>query len=239
MACTLVGAFPLTGCRDDDPATEVEKIDVNLSNLSNLGDVLVDENDMTLYFFIKDVGGLSMCEDGCLYVWPVFYHVDISVANALDTIDFGVITRNDGSKQATYKGWLLSYHGRNAVVNYVNEEGIGGIWYFAKPNYTVILANQEVHGQGVDYFVYPLGDTPYFFTNDGQDVSHCADGCLTAWPIFNRGLDAIVPSILTASDFGQIDSNNDYKQMTFQGQPLYYFVQDQNRGNVNGGTVEN
>ncbi len=143
LTLLLAIAVCLSGCEDDDPSSAAENIDVSLSNLSTLGDVLVDENGMTLYFFTKDTDGSSACNGGCLDAWPVFYRADINVASILTAADFGMITRGDGSKQTTYKGWPLYYFGGDVAENDVTGEGVGGVWFVAKPDYTLMLANQE------------------------------------------------------------------------------------------------
>lgn len=234
----MVGAVLMTAaCSDDDPTTPANENDVTISNLSSLGSVLVDDMGITLYFFTKDVNGESTCEGRCLDAWPAFYRADISVSSDLNANDFGVITRADGSRQTTYKGWPLYYFGDDAAANEANGEGSGGVWFVAKPDYTLMLANQELDGSALDYFVDPTGNALYFFTNDENDISNCTGGCLTAWPVFNGAKDAIVPSTLNAADFGQIDGNDGSKQMTFKGNPIYYFAQDQNRGDTNGRDV--
>ncbi len=237
----MVGLMTLaTACSDDDPEPENGAApDVQLTEIGNLGNVLVDGEGMTLYFFTKDVAGMSACLDGCLDVWPIFYKADLTVSTELNSGDFGVITRDDGAKQTTYKGWPLYYFGDDVAANDVNGEGVGEVWFVAKPDYSIMLADQELDGTATNYFVDDEGRTLYYFANDEENISNCSDGCLSAWPVFGHADEIIVPSTLNATDFGQIDGNDGSKQMTYQGRPLYYFAQDQQRGETKGRSVVN
>lgn len=235
----VVATLFLVSCSDDDdPVIELQN-GVELSTIGSLGQVLVDGTGRTLYFFSKDVSGESACVDGCLDSWPVYYEADLNIPAGLSASGFDVITRPDGTKQTTYKGWPLYYFSGDAAAGDVNGEGVGSTWFVAKPDYTVMLANQDVDGQSTTYLVNDLGRSLFFFANDEDNVSNCSGGCLDAWPVFDRDIPAVVPSILNTSGFVQIDSNAGGKQLTYQGKPLYYFAQDVDRGEIAGNAVAN
>jgi predicted lipoprotein with Yx(FWY)xxD motif len=63
------------------------------------GGVLVDANGMTVYTFDKDKDGKSACTAQCAENWPA-----VAAGSAPLSAPYGSITREDGSKQLTYKG---------------------------------------------------------------------------------------------------------------------------------------
>lgn len=195
---------------------------------------MVDDKGMTLYLFTKDVNGDSKCMDACLKIWPVFYMEKISVSSGLNVSDFGTITRTDGNKQSTYKGWPLYYFSSDVNPGDIKGEGVNSIWFIAKPDYTVFIADKD----NVKYIVDAKGNTLYNFTKDMPDVSKCTGGCLKAWPLFYAE-NIVAPSIMNNSDFGVITNSEGSKQTTFKHMPLYYYINDTARGYTNGQGVGN
>lgn len=219
---------------DNDDSTEPQDYDVQI-NSTSLGNVLTDSEGRTLYFFTRDTDGSSACSGGCLENWPVFSPDELTLPSGLASQYFATITRGDGQTQLTYKGWPLYYFSGDAAAGDVNGENVGGRWFVAKPDYDVMLAEQEVNGQETRYLVDDTGESLYTFTNDGPNESNCTGGCLENWPIFNVE-NIVAPSILNASDFSSFD-NSGTAQATFQTRPLYYFANDNVRGDVNGHQV--
>ncbi|MEP2026956.1 hypothetical protein, partial [Reichenbachiella sp.] len=222
-----------------------------------LGDVLTDANGMILYVFAKDVAGSSSCLEGCLDSWPIFYTEEAEIGSGLESADFGVITHTNGSMQTTYKGWPLYYYapagdGEVEAANSTSGEAVGGVWFVAKPNYTIMYANAQLVGNdgnnytsdyeegdgATAYFVNSQGRTIYTFVNDSKDTNNYTASDFSndaVWPVYTKELDGIV-STLDASDFGTIDVFGE-SQMTYKGWPLYYFGQDTERGDTKGVSV--
>jgi predicted lipoprotein with Yx(FWY)xxD motif len=96
---------------------------VKLATNSKFGNIMTDAKGKTLYFFAIDANGNSGCNGGCSVVWPTFYLANLTLDNGLDTKDFGTITRADGSKQTTYKGWPLYYYQSDAKAGDTNGDG--------------------------------------------------------------------------------------------------------------------
>jgi predicted lipoprotein with Yx(FWY)xxD motif len=63
------------------------------------GGMLVDSKGMTVYTFDKDSDGKSACAAQCAENWPA-----VKAGDAPLSAPYGTITRDDGSKQLTYKG---------------------------------------------------------------------------------------------------------------------------------------
>jgi predicted lipoprotein with Yx(FWY)xxD motif len=197
------------------------------------GNYIVDTKGNTLYLFTKDVMGDSKCTGSCLNSWPVFYQENIAVSSSLTSSDFGTITRDDGNKQTTYKGWPLYYFSGDVNPGDIKGEGVNKIWFIARP-YTVFIADKD----NMKFIVDAKGNTLYNFTKDKPGVSNCTGGCLKAWPVFNGEI-IVAPSILNTSDFGVITNSEGSKQTTYKQMPLYYYINDTKRGDTIGQGVNN
>ncbi len=238
------GVWPVVNT-STDPAPEGEEPSeptIGVAENETLGNILTDAEGMTLYFFSNDPNGESNCSGTCLDNWPRFYveEIVLSEESSLDAGDFG-ITGEGENIQTTYKGWPLYYFAADAAAGETGGEGIGEIWYVAKPDYTVMIANQEVNeGEGaVKYFVDAEGNTLYIFTNDTEDVSNCTGSCVDNWPVFYLDSEVNLPSTISTEDFSSITRSDDDMQFTYQGQPLYYYAADGARGLTTGEGVGN
>ncbi|MGA2642834.1 MAG: hypothetical protein ABSG21_18235 [Spirochaetia bacterium] len=195
---------------------------------------LTDDNGMTLYYFTSDTNGQSSCYGGCEKAWPVFHTASVMVSDPLMASDFGTITRTDGNKQTTYKGWPLYYWYLDKVSGDMAGEGVHKAWYvLTVPSYTVMIGTNKAVG---NYLVDGSGNSLYWFTKDKVDMSACSGDCIKAWPAFTTDT-FVVPSALKASDFGTISRSDGATQATYKGYPLYYFGKDKMRGDVTGQNV--
>ena len=237
----ILAILIISGCTQQQPAvtqtpakeTPVEQPAIQTVKLS-AGNYIVDGKGNTLYLFTKDVMGDSKCTNGCLNTWPIFYQEKIIVSSGFSSSDFGTITRDDGKKQTTYKGWPLYYFASDVNPGDIKGEGVNKVWFIAKPDYTVFIADKD----NMKYIVAANGNTLYNFTKDMPGVSNCKGGCLTIWPVFYAE-NIVVPSIMNTSDFGVITNSEGSKQTTFKQMPLYYYINDTKRGDTNGQGVNN
>jgi predicted lipoprotein with Yx(FWY)xxD motif len=195
---------------------------------------LVDAKGMTLYYFAKDVIGKSNAVGAVLQTWPVFTVASFVVPSSLNASDFSTITRDDGTKQASYKGWPLYYFANDKAQGDTLGEAVGGVWFIIKaPFYTIMLLNNKDLG---NYLADAKGMTLYYFTKDAKGKSTATGAVLQNWPVFNTG-SFILPSTLNAGDFGTITRDDGLKQVTCKGWPLYYYVKDLASGDTNGQNV--
>lgn len=99
-----------------------------------IGSYLVDDKGMTLYLFKKDTAGKSACgaANGCLEKWPVFL-ADTAPAAGIDNAAIGVITRDDGTKQTTYKGLPLYYFFKDKAAGDTLGQGVNNVWFVVAP----------------------------------------------------------------------------------------------------------
>ena len=76
------------------------------------------------------------------------------------------------------------------------------------------------------------GNTLYLFTPDGQGDSVCYDQCEANWPPLPA--DVVAGDGVDAGLLGSAPRNDGTEQATYNGWPLYYFVNDAAPGDVNG-----
>ena len=94
------------------------------------GKVLTNDNGMTLYVFDKDSGDKSACNGPCAGNWPPLK----VAAGAMAMGDYGMITRDDGSKQWTYKGRPLYTWKKDKKPGDITGDGfLNGAWRIARP----------------------------------------------------------------------------------------------------------
>jgi len=248
--CLIVSALVLSaGCTQNAPApapgtaattapvaTPVSADTIRTSS-TPLGTVLTDARGMTLYFFTPDSPGSakSTCYDQCVTFWPIFYTADPVVSAPLAAADFSVITRTDGSKQTTYKGWPLYYYISDTRAGDLKGEGVTGNWFVAKPDYTVMLLRQPGAGE---FLTDGSGKTLYFLATETSGETACTGTCLANWPAFSSG-PLVAPSALKAADFAGAKRPDGTMQSLYKGRLLYYFAKDTKPGDMNGQGLNN
>jgi predicted lipoprotein with Yx(FWY)xxD motif len=95
---------------------------------SNLGDILVDGDGMTLYAFLPDDQGDPTCTDGCADNWPPL----VGPATAGDGVDealLGTVAHPSGVTMVAYDGWPLYHFAGDQAAGDVNGQGVGDNWY--------------------------------------------------------------------------------------------------------------
>jgi predicted lipoprotein with Yx(FWY)xxD motif len=77
------------------------------------------------------------------------------------------------------------------------------------------------------------GNTMYYFANDTEGVSNCADECLANWPAVEVSETPEAGEGVTA-ELGTITRDDGITQLTVNGFPAYYFAADEAAGDTNG-----
>jgi predicted lipoprotein with Yx(FWY)xxD motif len=96
---------------------------------SSLGKVLTDSRGMTLYTYNNDVAnnGRSAVSGGLLQAWPALTLASGTPAKPSGLSgDLGTITRDDGTKQVTYKGLPLYLFQRDQKAGDVTGQNVAG-----------------------------------------------------------------------------------------------------------------
>ncbi len=98
-----------------------------------LGTVLAGSNGMTLYTFTRDTPGVSNCNGNCAAAWPPLLASGTPVAPAGVGGTLSAITRADGGQQVAYNDQPLYFYAEDQQPGETTGEGVGGVWYVAKP----------------------------------------------------------------------------------------------------------
>jgi predicted lipoprotein with Yx(FWY)xxD motif len=107
---------------------------------SRLGQIVVDAQGRTVYFFDKDTAksGKSVCSGQCLQMWPAVTTTSGSPSAEGVTGTVGTITRDDGSKQVTLNGMPLYLFAGDAKAGDTTGQGFQNIWWVVSPSGTKI-----------------------------------------------------------------------------------------------------
>jgi predicted lipoprotein with Yx(FWY)xxD motif len=259
----VVMGFAFSQCQKTETA---DPYVIKLATSTTLGSYLTDKDGNTLYFFSMDANGANNCTGGCTTAWPVFNVPAITqdkLGIGLSLSDFGSVSSASGN-QVTFKGWPLYYYAPGGVREKASQttgEGVNGLWFVAKPDYTIMLAKYQlvgadgknyvvsasnVYSEGIGattYFTDIAGRTLYSFAKDSANLNKYTKADLSnngVWPIYETDK-AVVPSILDKTLFGSITIYGK-KQLTYKGWPIYYFGSDVDaagmfRGNTKGVSV--
>ena len=222
-------------------AVIVPPASVQVAENATFGKYMTDSRGNTLYFFSRDAKDVSNCTGGCLDNWPIFYDENLRVGEGLSESDFGVIDRGNGVMQTTYKGWPLYYFVNDTQAGQINGDGRVNAWFVAKPDYTIMLVNNQLTGNDgvnykgdytpgdevIPYFTDAYGRTLYTWSRDFNNTNKFTRPDFSnngIWPVYEETM-AVVPSILEDSEFSVINVHG-RNQLTYRGWPLYYFGAD-------------
>ena len=114
---------------------------------SDLGDILVDGEGMTLYLFVPDDQGAPTCTDSCAETWPLF-EGPATAGEGADEGLLGTAEHPSGVTMATYNGWPLYYFAPDEQPGDTNGQGVGGNWYVISPSGDAIEASAEGNATG-------------------------------------------------------------------------------------------
>lgn len=113
----------------DDGAAGIEQAATVQVAETDLGDVLVNEDQMTLYLFKQDTGEDSTCTGACADTWPALEADDPSAG---DGVDESLLSTN-GDGQVVYNGHPLYTYSGDEAPGDTNGQGVGGNWYAVSP----------------------------------------------------------------------------------------------------------
>jgi predicted lipoprotein with Yx(FWY)xxD motif len=112
---------------EDDDAMAAGTVTVGTTDL---GDVLVDTEGMTLYMFDPDAQGDSTCYDDCATAWPpLLVDGDPAAGDGVDAALLGTTERTDGTVQVTYNDWPLYYWAQDAAAGDATGQAVNDVWW--------------------------------------------------------------------------------------------------------------
>ena len=226
------------------PASNETKLVV--ADVANVGQVITDQNGMTLYRFDKDTAKppKSNCDGDCAKAWPPMLATGDVQVQGVDKSLVGKVTRSDGTEQITVGGWALYRYAKDTKPGDATGQGVGGAWYAANAkggkagqaaadSGAVKLSASKIDGLG-DAIVDQNGMTLYLFTKDTKKkASACNGDCAKTWPpVLANGkveLQGIDSKLL-----GSIKRQDGTEQVTIGGWPVYRFSKDTKPGDANG-----
>jgi predicted lipoprotein with Yx(FWY)xxD motif len=105
------------------------------------------------------------------------------------------------------------------------------------PSAMLMLAEDEDWGT---YLTDSAGMALYTFANDEPGVSNCYDRCATAWPplLVEEG-EPLSAEAGIPGELGTTNREDGTVQVTYDGWPLYYWVNDEAPGDTTGHNVRN
>ncbi|WIY04081.1 SCO0930 family lipoprotein [Amycolatopsis mongoliensis] len=227
------------------PASNESKLVV--ADVANVGQVLTDQNGMTLYRFDKDTAKppKSNCDGDCAKAWPPMLATGDVQVQGVDKNLVGKVTRSDGTEQITVGGWALYRYAKDTKAGEATGQGVGGAWYAANAKGgkagqaaseagVVKLSASNIDGLG-EAIVDQNGMTLYLFQKDTKKAktSACNGDCAKTWPpVLSNGkveLQGIESKLL-----GSIKRSDGTEQVTIGGWPVYTFSKDLKPGDANG-----
>ncbi|MGC3000961.1 SCO0930 family lipoprotein [Streptomyces sp. G35A] len=111
-----------------------------------LGEIVVDENGMTVYRFMKDEAWpkpVSACTGACLEKWPVVSPVDFEDTKGIQEKGYMTFTRPDGADQQTINCWPIYTFAGDKAPGDTNGQGVGGTWYAVRPDGKPVGATEK------------------------------------------------------------------------------------------------
>jgi len=107
---------------------------IKIQQKDGVGKYLTDTEGKTLYWFTKDSPGKSTCAGACVEKWPVYFRETVATPKNIEAKDFGTITRDDGKKQTTFRGYPLYYWVNDKQPGDTTGQGVNNVWFVINPD---------------------------------------------------------------------------------------------------------
>lgn len=151
LLAALLLALGLAGCGDDDDSATTATDQVSTTTTTeaattttteaavpaavavattDLGEVLVNADGMTLYLFKPDSEATSACTEGCAQAWPPLVVDGVPAGgDGVDPALLATAARDDGSAQVTYNGHRLYVFSGDAAPGDTKGQGVADVWF--------------------------------------------------------------------------------------------------------------
>jgi predicted lipoprotein with Yx(FWY)xxD motif len=255
---------PGDGDGDDESQGEVPGANLRFTESEQFGKYLSDAAGRALYMRRDDVAVAdssllkTTCIGDCSDEWPPYDAENVIAGRGISEQDIVRFHRTDGTWQLAFKGHPLHYRADDEGTTDISGDSIDengtfkgdgqAHWYVARDYEVFFYSKVDVRPYGTAIANKPfltdgLGRTLYVYLSDtpgnggSQPVSTCTStDCLTKWPVWsvNVGEDMVVPSNLSAADFGTFMRDDGSEQTTYRGWPIYQFAADDTPGETSG-----
>jgi predicted lipoprotein with Yx(FWY)xxD motif len=111
------------------PASSASGITLGMRTINGTA-IVTDAKGLTLYWFVPDTSTTSKCTGSCATYWPPVAGPVTAVPGVTGTL--GVISRSDGTMQATYDGHPLYTYAGDSAPGQAKGNGLnvsGGVWW--------------------------------------------------------------------------------------------------------------
>jgi predicted lipoprotein with Yx(FWY)xxD motif len=235
IAALLAALLLSAGC------TQSSSLSVKLSDHPSVGSILTDSNGKALYFLAKDVPGTGKVTDLGEFsrYYPPFYAENVVSSPGINISDFGILTRTDGKKQTTYKGWPLYYYFNDKNEGDLKLDTASNIWFAIRPDFTLMVEEKDQPGL---YLTDGAGKALYVYGNGSANSTTATPETTVVTPSVKNETgktpfyteQASGPTILNLRDFGVLKRLDGTKQSTWRGLPLAYSTADKLPGDTLG-----
>ena len=136
----LMLALGLTGCgTSPSPTTGAPSYEIKVGQVAGLGRILVDGSGRTLYLYVPDHRGASVCTRVCAVQSPPLVLPSLvahpRAGAGVDVKLLGTTRRQDGRLQVTYGGWPLYTWQLDYEPGQATGQGEDmGLWYVVSPS---------------------------------------------------------------------------------------------------------
>ncbi len=108
---------------------------IGVTSNPQAGNILVDDNGMTLYRYTADQPNASTCYDGCAQAWPpVLVDAVPTVQDATLSANLRLAPRTDGTQQLSFQGAPLYYYVGDTHPGDTTGQASDNVWFVVNPN---------------------------------------------------------------------------------------------------------
>ncbi|MBU0674906.1 MAG: hypothetical protein KJ950_09715 [Proteobacteria bacterium] len=107
---------------------------VKINEKEGVGRYLTDAEGMTIYWFMQDTPGKSVCAGPCSAKWPPYYREIVAAPAGILADEFVNMTRADGAKQTTFRGYPLYYRAGDKTAGDTGGQGLNDVWFVINPD---------------------------------------------------------------------------------------------------------
>lgn len=121
------------------PTSAAPAASVSVADDAHLGEILVNPEGRTLYYFVPERGGMIVCTGACTNFWPPSLTATGNASPIAGTGVIGqlsVVARPGGAAQLSYNNWPLYTFSGDKAAGQANGQGVvgfGGSWFVATP----------------------------------------------------------------------------------------------------------
>lgn len=239
---TATTAPPAATTAASPTAAPLGKATVRVGSNPKLGSMLIDQTGRSLYLYTRDERNKSNCSGACAQNWPPLLTAgDPAAGDGVTQATLGTIQRADGGTQVTYDGWPLYYYTPDAAPGDVKGQNVGTVWFALTADGAPIQDGALIKSVQNDKLGPVLADRSgrilYIYTRDELDKSNCSGGCARNWPPVLTVGDPTSGDGIAKDLLSTIKRADGAAQVTYKGQPLYYYFQDARPGDATGQNV--